>query len=347
MVMTKFFKVGSIFGVVLLGFWLVGCVGSGDTDGSGADREVTDGTMFAGDGSAVQSIGTLTIDVINSNLNVAETSGFRVTLKNADGEPVPQITILCDSEIGIAILEPTTGRELTDSNGTMSGILGCEKPGSFQFACRAASGVGRRQYVDIHCGGDVPSGFAGWSGSSGGTLGSGGVVDNSKDDVNAGVRITKIRAISLNSNSDNYQIDTVQGTTSNGGACGTDPDKLQTNEPFADDFLGVTIVNSTSSRIRFDKLAYEVENGVLGGGQFLSEPLLITCEIDAGASGECRVLFTKASGGSKRFSGGDTNISTDGFSAITVDVEGENVLGETVTVSGSETFSFGDYNNCP
>jgi hypothetical protein len=159
---------------------LCACSGGGDTDGgSGADQLYL-GDQYVADDSA----GTISLSVDSTSIPVAGTSNFSVAVRDAQGAPVPGLKIACDSEAGVAVIEPATGLEITSSSGSISGVIGCELPGSFQFACRLPIGANKRKMVTIKCTGTVPAGFSGFAGAGGGGLGTGGVGDDGEPDGN-------------------------------------------------------------------------------------------------------------------------------------------------------------------
>ena len=152
-------------GCLLIATAVVSC--SGDTDGGPVADESWLGTSFVGsDGST----GTIALEVLDTELNVGEMTGFRVYVLDSAGRPVPEIRIFCDTEEGLALIEPTTGSELTDSNGQMSGRVGCEAVGSLQLGCRLPIGANWRDFETIRCGGTVGT-TSDFGESSGGGLG--------------------------------------------------------------------------------------------------------------------------------------------------------------------------------
>lgn len=161
----------SLLALILAGagvFGVVGCQGNTD-GGSAASPDYQDG-VFVGDES---STGAIRVLLNESRLAVGETTGFRVYVTDAAGRPIPDTRVICDTEKGVAIIEPTSGYELTNSEGVMSGVIGCAGPGSYQMVCRLSVGANRRQFVSVGCTGDVPSGFTGFPGAGGGGLGGG------------------------------------------------------------------------------------------------------------------------------------------------------------------------------
>src|SRR5690349_17352826 len=90
---------------------LAGC--AGNTSGGGDDGS---GGVFV---ATPESVGTIEMQVC-SDLEVSGTCGLSVGVKNAAGQPVTDMPVVCDTEQGLALIEPTTGRELTDSIGAVS-----------------------------------------------------------------------------------------------------------------------------------------------------------------------------------------------------------------------------------
>jgi hypothetical protein len=172
---SSFIRVGA--SVILA---LSGCLGGqGSTDGgSGADGNFRDDVFVSDE----MTTGGMSIEIENASIPVGDTSSFFVSVKNARQQPVSNINVVCDSEQGLAIIEPSSGYELTNSEGVLSGVIGCAAPGSLQLVCRLSVGANRRQFASVRCTGDVPSGFQGFPGAGGGGLG-GGVQTNDDGDA--------------------------------------------------------------------------------------------------------------------------------------------------------------------
>ncbi len=125
--------------------------------------------------SGTDATGKVEVRVNDDDMNVGDRSGFHVFVYDGNGAPVQNIQVLCDSELGVAILEPTTGREMTGQFGDISGVIGCASPGSYQFGCRLPLGGNKRQFVTIKCRG---TGNAPFPGAAGGGIGGGSIVGN-------------------------------------------------------------------------------------------------------------------------------------------------------------------------
>jgi hypothetical protein len=184
-IITKELKMrkGKINRAVLLGqtllvvaaLLIVGCRGNTD----GGDAAVTADTpsgQYSSDGAAGAS---LTIRVSGS-VTVGGRTGFSVTALDPTGAPLAYIRIFCESEQGIAILEPSSGGvafEHTGPTGFMSGVLGGLLPGSYILECRGPQGFNLVDRVSINVTGSAPSGFTGFPGAAGGNLGGGVITD--------------------------------------------------------------------------------------------------------------------------------------------------------------------------
>ncbi len=336
-----------IFGNLKLGtkaFLLVGvaglltsCLGGGDTDGGKAGDETFDGSQFVGEGA-----GTIDVVVTETQLQVSDVSGFRVRIRDASGRPVPLTRVSCDSELGVAIIEPNTGVEITDANGEISGVLGCAAPGSYQFGCRMPIAGSKRDFETIRCAGPVPSGFDGFDGAGGGTLGTGGAGDfddggTSGNDNENGITITSVKLSDRGSTATT----TSSIDTSQNGDCDND-NTTSDPEPFFDTQISFTVQNNSNSTITFSSYRYSI-SGVVNSGSlaFTSSPL-----VEPGKVTTLTSLFAKASGGSKFFYDSDVAIGSIGFKNITVTLIGVNDSGEEVRITGRTVASFDNYDNC-
>lgn len=347
--------------LVAIALALASCVG--DTDGGSAADEDFSGTQFV-DSDA--NVGGLTLNVNSTDVEVAGTTNFNVVVTNQAGQPVPQVRVSCDTESGLAILEPNTGSELTDSFGNMSGVLGCEVPGSLQIGCRLPIGANKRKFQTIHCTGAVPDGFTGFGGqTAGGGLGGGVNTDDSGGiggTDTEGVRITAVEFLD-----GGILSESAASTTSIdirafecGSACSiTDNSDDCTVEPFFDTYLRVSIVNNTNQTIRFTGLRYRIpEARGAGTSSFTSNTLSLIGEATAAPEGGTTTvlsLFMDAvnptnaltSNGDKVFFGESFHIPDDfGFRNVSVTLVGTNGSGEAVQISGSTAVSFDDFNKC-
>jgi hypothetical protein len=307
---------------------MVGCNG-GST--SGGDSPV-DGVTFVSDD---ESAGRIDIEV-NRNVAVGSVAEFKVFVYDAQGRPVPEIQISCDSERGLAIVEPTAAVATTSSGGAISGLIGCASPGSFQFACRVPQGGNRREFVGIMCEGEIPEGFAGFDGAAGGGLG-GGVVDPSEGGPGGSglqLRIVGLEAVSGALGADTSQIDLAQIADCDGDVDTSDP------EPFTDDFIRFTIQNSSDELVRFSSFDYSVQGS-------RSQAIALTNEASADPNATASfeaLLFDVASG--KAIANASRTALTAGFSNVAVRLYGQSSRGESVTLTASFGLSFDSYNVC-
>ena len=347
--------ISTIVSLGMLG--VLGCLGGqGSTDGgSGADGNFRDDVFVSDD----ISTGTVELEVQNSSLGIGETSPFTVRVLNARRQPVQQINVVCDSEEGIAIIEPQRGYELTSDSGVVSGVIGCESPGNFQMVCRLSVGANKRKFAGVQCSGEVPSGFNGFPGSAGGGLGGGSQTDGNE----GGVRITSISfKDGANQDTSTPSIDIVFDSTD----CDPDTDGIQP-EFFTDTQAVITVRNDGTQAVIFNSLQYvfkgfRVDEGENDDGDtvyipqdFPSRQIGITYESESvtevGADSTFSVPVFKAYGGGKwvgdpEVLGTGAPIENDGIRTIIFTLRGETVLGEPVEITGRTSAAFGNYNGC-
>jgi len=331
---------GIAFGIASL----LGC--GGDTDGGKAGDSGFQDNVFV---STSDTTGTIELVVNEDDMPVGETSGFHVYVKNADGRPVKAINVACDSEEGVAILEPTQGNELTDETGQMSGRIGCERRGSLQLVCRLTTGGNKRDFHTIKCRGDVPEGFQGFPGAAGGGIGGGVAIDNDGQ-----VRIT---AIGLQDEGSSTTIDTSAAVDVVQGLCGTPP-STDDPEPFFDTYAAIKVENNLRERFRFSYLTYSVANANRRGQTFQSQRYGLTglssSTLDANGDAQTIVVpVFKAFGGGKYFgnspSSGESGLEISpllGLRTVTFTLVGQTSTGQTVSVSGDFTGSFSNFDQC-
>jgi hypothetical protein len=325
---------------------LVGCLGGqGNTDGgSGAEHGLED-NVFVSDESTT---GTVSLSVASTSLEVGNTAMFTVRAVNAQQVPVANINVACDSEKGVAILDPQRGYALTNSDGVMSGMIGCEAPGSFQFLCRLAVGANRRRFVSVNCTGDMPTGFQGFPGAAGGGLGGG-----SQTNIDGEVRVTKASFLddgtsSSGSAASGASIDISQITDCDGDAATVD------FEPFYDTYAQLTVTNDLLEQVRFESLQYNLSDVDGRGTEFTSKRLGLTQEADSavaesGASTTIIMPIFKAYNGGKFVGdplGTGLQIANRALLTVNFTLIGKTASGESVSVKGRATASFGDFDRC-
>lgn len=290
---TKFALAILAFGALSFATF-IGCNGSGGT--SGENNNSGSGENFVSDGGAGA---TIRIDVLG-DLATGGMVDFIVTLLDPDGTPLPFIRITCDSEHGIAILEPLSAVESTASNGIMSGVLGGLTPGSYIFECRAESGFNLTARTNVNVVGDVPAGFAGFPGAAGGTLGGGLLIESPEvglltitdikvTDVNGpGLRFDLSRNLDCDADGNLPPVPADPSTTPPTPAtpAGTfDP------EPFVSNNYVISFSNGLADPISIGAVTFSV-SGITSTQEF-------GLDIAAGSVGTITGLFTTTSGGSK------------------------------------------------
>jgi hypothetical protein len=315
--------------------------GQGSTDGGDGGRGAYDDDTFVADES---NTGTVSLDLTSSSLEVGNTSSFTFRAVNTRQQGVAGINVVCDSEDGVAILEPQKGYAPTDSSGSMSGMIGCEAPGSFQFMCRLALGANRRSAVSVRCTGDVPSGFQGFPGAAGGGLG-GGSQTNDDGDVRI---ITATFSDTGTSTDTTSSIDISAITDCDGQITSIDP------EPFYDTYVRLTVKNNRAEQVRFEYIQYSVTDVDGRGTEFTSKKLGLTEEADStiAESGKTATISSpifKAYQGGKYVGdpmGTGIRITNRALLTVTFALVGKTASGETVAISAKATGSFGDFNRC-
>lgn len=315
---------------------LVGCSGSGTGDGEGNDTSEI-GQQYISDGAAGSTIQILIGEgagEADPAISVAETKGFRVILKDPNGLPLDNVQVFCESEHGIAILEPSKGGvafEHTNDNGIMSGVIGGLTAGSYMFQCEGPQGYNLETQVHIRVSGEAPQGFTGWEGAAGGNLGGGRIVESTTGEVS----LDQVQIITNNSTSASTvaHIDNVQGT------CGT---TTITAEPFFYDDYTLTITNSSGEAVQLETVSFTVSNGVTSTTQ------LNGLVIEAGATDTISGPLTDGSASPKAWAGTGSSLSgLDTTLSITFTVTGEGATsGESFSESQSIAVTGGNVDNC-
>lgn len=329
----------------LIALGILGCMGGqGSTDGgSGADPDFRDG-VYVGDD---ETLGTMELSVDTKELGIGDTAGFHVAVYDAAGQPVPEMSVICDTERGLALIEPTTGHERTGYTGVMSGSIGCERPGSFQLVCRLSIGANRRSFQTVKCTGEVPSGFQGFPGAGGQTLG-GGVQNNDDGSV---------QIIEAGFEDDGtYESSSVSSDASIDITQITDCDGLLTTpadyEPFFDTYINLKVLNNLSERVTFSYLTYTIQAN--SGNEFESSNIAVTRLADSsldkdGDTGNIIVpIFTAYNGGKWVGDplGRGEQFVTPGFKTLNLTLVGETASGDVVNITASITGSFSNFNRC-
>ena len=324
----------------------VGCGGSATS----GDVEDFSGTQFV---SNETTTGKLILELKKETLQVGSTAGFRVRVQDENGVGIASTSVACDSEDGVALIEPSLGREMTDSNGEISGLWGCENPGSYLVGCRVATGGNKREFATIKCTGNVPIGFTGFPGAGGGGLGTGGgVVDpeNGGPGQSEGLaRITDIQVFNVLGKTDQVPEIDLTNQICEGAATPADTSD-DTFEVWGDDEGVITIQNNSDRTINFTGFSYVVKGGQSDGSDYQSDLIRDFGQAAAGASETITLsaaIFDSNISGQKSydrvgatipFAGGRKNVK---FTVVGVDDRGE-----AVSISASSSMSFDHFNNC-
>lgn len=332
--------VGTSFGL------LAGCGGSS----TGSDGKSTVGTQFVSDETTT---GSLELELKDDTLEVGQTAGFFAHVRDENGKGIPSISVACDSERGVALIDPLLGRAMTDSNGSVSGIWGCESPGSFQVGCRMATGGNRRQFATIKCTGNPPSGFTGFPGAGGGGLGSGGGVldpgSGGPGSVDGLVRIADIQVVDISGESDAVPEIDLSQSLCEGGATPNDTSD-DTLEGWGDDEVVITIQNDSDRVVEFTGFRYVVKAGQSNGTDYESSLIRDFARAQARAESTVTIsaaIFDATVSGFKSYDRPGATIPTDGRRRnVRFTVFGVDDRGEEVSLSATVSMNFDHYGNC-
>ncbi|HMP27415.1 MAG TPA: hypothetical protein PKD37_05470 [Oligoflexia bacterium] len=324
-----------------LSCFLIACGSTGsDSDSAGG------GDVFVPNES---NTGSIKVQLNQEQIQVADTAGYTVYVRDAKGRGVPNIVVSCDSEQGVAIIEPTTGREATDSNGIMSGVIGCETPGSYLFGCRLPVGGNRRNFVTVKCLGPIPAGFDGFDGAAGGGLGGGSQgTDGSgtgQVDVENGVRLVAFKVIDLPGQDDSTEmiVDTRQDLCDE---TTTPPiiEKFGTNVEFV-----FTVINNLNQSVFFDSMRYSVAGGDADGSTFTSKKIFLLSEVETRprTRQDVRAIAIRAIVGRKHFFDANFPIPVElGFKRVNYELFGQTADGRDFVLRGTSTINFTNINRC-
>lgn len=320
--------VASLFAALTIG-------GCGDTGGGSAVEDGAGlGTNYVSDGGAGA---TLTIDV-KGDLAVANTVGFSVVLTDPRGAPLSYVRVFCETEHGIAILEPSKGGyafEHTDASGQMSGLLGGVSAGSYVIECRAPleyNVIGRETIVIT---GTPPEGFTGFPGAAGGNLGGGRITVPDVD--SGGVRITSITYQDVVAGGggveDTLYIDTYYTTDCDPTEAGNQ------GEPFVVNTYKLQIANETQETVYVNEVNVEI-----GDGRGIEMSQNIAYEIAPHDTIEVAGQLTDRA---PKIYAGTSYVVLDGTFPIEFTVEGTAADGlDSFSITESQSVTFTGINNC-
>lgn len=327
----------AVVGTTLLISGLVGCGGS-----TGGDGQELSGDGFVSDDSTTGKLSLST----PTTLQVGDSQGFSVSVVNASGAGVGDVPVFCDTEGGLALIEPNDGTEGTDGNGSMSGRVGCLQPGSYRIGCRAFS---KREFETVVCSGEIPAGFAGFPGAGGGTLGGGSSDDG---DADPDVSIAKIDIFDVDPSSPAFTIDTVQNTdcSADGGATTDDI------ETFVENFWTASFTSTSGKEAKITSWSLEVPQAAgSGSADYKSSDFeifgIIPPKTDSSAPFTLSGLLTTGTTGGKTFVGRSVLIPAAlGFRNVTFrfKIAIENADGTTTVLNKSVVvgINFNNIDNC-
>lgn len=333
-------KAGIAIGVLALAA-MVGCTGNTGGGDESADSFAQD-QFVAGDATT----GSISLTVSEGTLSVGETTDFVTRVVDSAGGPVEGLRLSCDSEQGIAIVEPTTGSTITNASGAISGVIGCAAPGSYRFGCRMPIGAAKRKLVSIRCEGPIPVDFDGFPGAAGGGLGSGsGGFFDGDDDLNSGTAVVINSLALLDQGLDGSSSASVDIQNLGPTGCPTDTEDVFQPEPFFDTYAQISITNNTVYGLTFSNARFKIRdssNAVileLGPQGFLGTSIVAP----NGAQTALLTVFAPVAQKTTTLAALNlTQIYT--YEAI---LTGTNDIGDSVTVTARSIVSFGQIDRCP
>jgi hypothetical protein len=326
----------AVVGATLLISGLVGCGGS-----TGGDGQELSGDGFVSSDSTTGKVALNT----PSTLQVGDSQGFSVSVVNASGAGVGDVPVICDTEGGLALIEPNDGTEGTDGNGSMSGIVGCLQPGSYRIGCRA---LNKREFQTIVCSGEIPAGFAGFPGAGGGTLGGGSSDDG---DADPDVSVVSLDVFDVDPDAAAFTIDTVQnGDCSADGSATTDD-----VEQFVENFWTASFTSTSGKEAKITSWSLSVPQAAgAGSADYNSGDLeifgIIPPKTDSASPFTISGLLTTGTTGGKTFVGRSVVIPSIGFRNVTFrfKIAIENADGTTTVLNKSIVvgINFNNIDNC-
>jgi hypothetical protein len=325
-----FFLLGVFLGT---GVYLLGCGGRGDTANS-SDPNAGIGRPYVasqGGGSTIR----IDLDGSGNEIQVAGQRGFRVTLTDPHGSPINHVRVFCESEKGIAILEPSSGGVAfahTNVNGVMSGLLGGLLPGSYMLECRAPHGFDLVARMHIRITGSVPQGFVGFPGAAGGNLGGGAVIPpQSETGTNVFINQLQFNTETSPGPQPNPPIDVSRGQ------CGL------VNEPFGPDQFVMNVTNNSESTVTFNSVsvAATLSNNVQANFQVSVGENTLAPSVTRNLSAN----FTQVSGSSKQFVETSTLLVT-GRLDLRFTIQFTNAEGDIGTAEATAALNVEDLDAC-
>ncbi|HMO18019.1 MAG TPA: hypothetical protein PKA63_11800 [Oligoflexia bacterium] len=341
--------IGFSSAVLLLGY--AACGGRGDTANSG-DPNVNLGNPIVSNGGSGSTM-TIELEGGGNEIGVARQVHFKVTALDPSGLPLVNIRLFCESEKGLAIIDPSSGGTAfahTNSNGIMSGILGGVTPGSFLLECRAPVGFNLVARKSFRITGTIPEGFDGFPGAAGGNLGGGVLVDPPRGEDVALVEVL-FSSVTNTTPSRVADIDLVQDQCN--PAFPNDPAALPVAEVFGPDNFHITITNNLDQRISVTAVDIQAPSSLPNGsiGQVVSvEQQLGGLVILPNSQIEFTGPFTNAffSGGftsEKRYAGSSSHVPFGTFN-VTFTVTFTTANGQRLRGTQNATIRALNFDNC-
>ena len=335
MLKSKFARAIALSGVLIFSAaaLLYGCSG-------GTDKEDIIGTQYVANGGSGSTIELRVDDVVG----VADTEPFAVVLTDPKGRPLPWVQIFCETEHGIAIIEPSNGGvafEHTGPDGLMSGVIGGLTPGSFMMECRAEEGFNLIVRKRIKVEGDVPVGFEGWPGAAGGNLG-GGVIIEPPVEPAGDIAISQI-AFATTSEAGYVDIERNLDCTANG----VPQESAADLEPWEIDQFAITVSNPQEDPIYIDSVQFFVNQA---GAQIESTVIYGSRQVAAAGTGTftgnyTEPVFPTPPNYLKVYAGTDEPVRA-GTYPVTFIVSGHEADGTPFTLSGSASAVQAAIDNC-
>lgn len=338
----KLFFVG-LFALPLLS----GC-NSGDTDGGSANDNAGQGIIPVSNGGFGATL-TIELDDGTNEIAVGDKKGFHVTALDPLGQPLTRRRVFCESEKGIAIIEPSSGGvafEHTNLEGKLSGVLGGAQPGSYLLECRLEEGFNLVARKSFKITGEVPIGFAGFPGAAGGNLGGGTLADNPNQ---AEISADQVLYSTLSSGG---FVSAAKIDLGKNLLCRAPNGTATAAEPFGPDDYQVTFTNPTPFAADVTEIEFTVQDGRSGVTSVQSVGLTVK----SGSTAQIIGHFTEPSGsasnpgaevllGLKEFAG-TTFRPLAGSYEVDFTVKGTTEDGEDFSVDVPSFVQFSDFNNC-
>ena len=318
---------------------------TGDTDGGSEAKNAVDVNPFVDNGGAGAKL-EIEIDSPERQVGVGQEVEFRVKVTDPQGAPLQFVRVFCDTEQGVAIIEPSrngVALESTNRNGYVSGSIGGVTPGSYVMECRAQSGFNLVDKTTIRVTGTVLAGFQGFPGAAGGNLGGGRVIDQTPDvDDGNGIRIS---AVSVSDASSAAGVAAGPLDVSRNGCRDTAVPPVCTSEPFVFNTFTLTIKNDTATNVFINTVevrqgsrtvvsAQGVPTEVKQSGQTANITGILTTGINCSES--------------KCFNTGGTNNLSIGLGTrnYTFIITGTSEAGNSFEVTRAAAIQFDNVNNC-